>query len=120
VPPTVINCETVHLSDGATLLGKQGQLAGADKFDRFEDAVLPHLDAAYNLARWLIRDDHEAQDAVQDAYLRAIRFFSEDRIGLRRGLDAPPEIIDHFLIAMLGWGRAPRAVWQFSFAEARR
>jgi hypothetical protein len=42
------------------------------------------------------------------------------RIGLRRGLDAPPEIINHFLIAMLGWGRAPRAVWQFSFAEARR
>ena len=42
------------------------------------------------------------------------------RIGLRRGLDAPPEIINHFPIAMLGGGRAPRAVWQFSFAEARR
>jgi RNA polymerase sigma factor (sigma-70 family) len=62
-------------------LGKQGQLVGADKFDRFEDAVLPHLDAAYNLARWLMRDDHEAQDAVQDAYLRAIRFFSGFRGG---------------------------------------
>jgi RNA polymerase sigma-70 factor (ECF subfamily) len=56
-------------------------LAEADKFDRFEDAVLPHLDAAYNLARWLMRDENEAQDAVQDAYLRALRFFSGFRGG---------------------------------------
>jgi RNA polymerase sigma-70 factor (ECF subfamily) len=56
-------------------------LAGPDKFDRFEEAVLPHLDAAYNLARWLMRDEQEAQDAVQDAYLRAIRFFSGFRGG---------------------------------------
>jgi len=56
-------------------------LAGVDKFDRFEDAVLPHLDAAYNLARWLMRDENEAQDAVQDAYLRAIRFFAGFRGG---------------------------------------
>jgi len=51
-------------------------LPDTDKFERFEDAVLPHLDAAYNLARWLMRDDHEAQDAVQDACVRALRFFS--------------------------------------------
>jgi RNA polymerase sigma-70 factor (ECF subfamily) len=56
-------------------------LAEADKFDRFEDAVLPHLDAAYNLARWLMRDENEAQDAVQDAYPRALRFFSGFRGG---------------------------------------
>jgi RNA polymerase sigma factor (sigma-70 family) len=43
--------------------------------ERFEAAVLPHLDAAYNLARWLLRDDSGAQDAVQDASLRAFRFF---------------------------------------------
>jgi RNA polymerase sigma-70 factor (ECF subfamily) len=42
----------------------------------FEQDVLPHLDAAYNLARWLIRNDQNAQDAVQEAYLRAFRFFS--------------------------------------------
>ena len=42
---------------------------------RFEKAVLPHLDAAYNLARWLTRNDHDAQDVVQEAYLRAFRFF---------------------------------------------
>ena len=41
----------------------------------FEESVLPHLDAAYNLARWLTRNDQDAQDAVQEACLRAFRFF---------------------------------------------
>ncbi len=41
----------------------------------FEQAVLPHLAAAYNLARWLTRSDQDAEDVVQDAYLRALRFF---------------------------------------------
>lgn len=43
--------------------------------DRFEATVLVHLDAAYNLARWLLRDDIHARDAVQDASLRAFRHF---------------------------------------------
>ena len=42
----------------------------------FEKAVLPHLNAAYNLARWLTRNDQDAEDVVQDAYLRALRFFA--------------------------------------------
>lgn len=42
---------------------------------RFEERVLPHLDAAYNLARWLTRDDADAQDVVQEAMLRAFRYF---------------------------------------------
>ena len=42
---------------------------------RFEQVVLPHMDAAYNLARWLTRNDHDAQDVVQEAYLRAFKFF---------------------------------------------
>ena len=46
----------------------------SDKFARFEQAILPHLDAAYNLARWLMRNDDDAADAVQDAYVRALRF----------------------------------------------
>ena len=41
----------------------------------FEEAVMPHLDAAYNLARWLTRNEDDAQDMVQEAYLRAFRFF---------------------------------------------
>jgi RNA polymerase sigma factor (sigma-70 family) len=47
----------------------------------FEQDVLPHLDAAYNLARWLMRNDQDAQDVVQQAYLRAFRFFSGFRGG---------------------------------------
>jgi RNA polymerase sigma-70 factor (ECF subfamily) len=47
----------------------------------FEQAVLPHLDAAYNLARWLMRNEQDAQDAVQEAYLRAFRFFPGFRGG---------------------------------------
>lgn len=42
---------------------------------RFEVEVLPHLDAAYNLARWLARDDATAEDVVQTACVRALRFF---------------------------------------------
>jgi RNA polymerase sigma-70 factor (ECF subfamily) len=41
----------------------------------FEEVVLPHLDAAYNLARWLVRKPQDAQDIVQEAYLRAFKFF---------------------------------------------
>ena len=50
-------------------------MADAGKTDRFEQAVLSHLDAAWNLARWLTRDEAGAEDAVQDACLRAFRFF---------------------------------------------
>jgi RNA polymerase sigma-70 factor (ECF subfamily) len=46
-----------------------------NRLARFEQSVLPHLDAAYNLARWLTRNDHDAEDIVQEAYLRAMRYF---------------------------------------------
>jgi RNA polymerase sigma-70 factor (ECF subfamily) len=42
---------------------------------RFEAAVLPHLDAAYTLARYLTRNEHDAEDVVQDACLRALKYF---------------------------------------------
>jgi len=47
----------------------------------FEQAVLPHLDSAYNLARWLTRNQHDADDVVQEAFLRAFRFFPGFRGG---------------------------------------
>jgi RNA polymerase sigma factor (sigma-70 family) len=42
---------------------------------RFEKLVLPHMNSAFNLARWLTHNDRDAQDVVQEAYLRAFRFF---------------------------------------------
>ena len=42
---------------------------------RFEAVVLPHLDAAYTLARYLTRNEHDAEDVVQDACLRALKYF---------------------------------------------
>lgn len=46
-----------------------------DRVARFEQIVVPHLGAAYNLSRWLTRNDTDAQDVVQEAYLRAFKFF---------------------------------------------
>src|SRR6266700_2812644 len=45
----------------------------------FEEVVLPHLDAAFNYARWLTKNDADAEDVVQDAAVRALRFFSSLR-----------------------------------------
>jgi RNA polymerase sigma factor (sigma-70 family) len=45
----------------------------------FEEVVLPHLDAAFNYARWLTKSDADAEDVVQDAAVRALRFFSSLR-----------------------------------------
>jgi RNA polymerase sigma factor (sigma-70 family) len=48
---------------------------------RFDLLILPHLDAAYNLARWLTHNDQDAQDMVQEACLRAFRFLPSFRGG---------------------------------------
>lgn len=45
----------------------------------FDRLMLPHLDAAYRLARWLVANEHDAQDRVQDAFVRAFRFFPRFR-----------------------------------------
>jgi RNA polymerase sigma-70 factor (ECF subfamily) len=44
--------------------------------ESFDDVVLPHLNAARRLARWLMRNEHDAEDALQEASLRAFRYFS--------------------------------------------
>ena len=50
-------------------------MAEKNKITGFEETVMPHLNAAYNLARWLTRNDADADDVVQEAYLRAFKFF---------------------------------------------
>ena len=54
---------------------------GQPDIPRFEAVVLPHLDAAFNLARWLTHDDQEAEEIVQEAFVRALRFFAGYRGG---------------------------------------
>ena len=58
------------------------------RLSTFESAVLPHLDAAYNLARWITRNDHDAEDVVQEAFMRAFRYF--DRM---KGDEARPWLL---------------------------
>src|SRR3954469_16749729 len=55
------------------------QVLGVMATGRFEDTVLPHLDAAFNYARWLTRNEAEAEDVVQDACVKAMRFLSSLR-----------------------------------------
>jgi RNA polymerase sigma-70 factor (ECF subfamily) len=55
---------------------------------RFESTVMPHLDAAYNLARWLTRNDHDAEDVVQEAFMRALRYFDA-----MKGAEARPWLL---------------------------
>ena len=62
----------------------QSRVPDQPEVARFEQAVLPHLTAAYNLARWLTGNEHDAEDAVQESYLRALKFFSGFRGGSSR------------------------------------
>src|SRR5262245_30092319 len=55
------------------------RVVAADLAQRFRDRMLPHLDAAHNLARYLCRDADAAQDIVQEAFLRALRSFASYR-----------------------------------------
>jgi RNA polymerase sigma-70 factor (ECF subfamily) len=69
----------------------------------FEETVLPHLDAAYNLARWLTRDQRDAEDVVQEAFLRALRHFSSFKGG-----DARPWLLAIVRNTFYTWRRSNR------------
>jgi RNA polymerase sigma factor (sigma-70 family) len=73
------------------------------KSPHFEQVVLPHLRAAYNLARWLCRNDHDAEDIVQEAYLRAFRSF-----GTFHGDNARPWLLAIVRNATYTWLRQNR------------
>lgn len=88
-------------------------MSGTDRTQQFEAAVLPHLDAAYNLARWLLHDEQSAQDVVQEAYLRAFRFFDSFRGG-----DARPWLLSIVRNACFTWLRE-RGRDHLEFDEAR-
>lgn len=64
------------------IMGAQEQgVPEQSRQSRFEIAVMQHLDAAHNLAWWMTRNDHDAADIVQDACLKAWRFFDDLRAG---------------------------------------
>src|SRR6478735_11558155 len=65
---------------------------------RFELRVMPHVDAAYNLARWLTHNDHDAQDVVQEALMRAMRY-----MGSFRGDDAKAWLLQIVRHACFSW-----------------
>jgi len=71
---------------------------------RFEQAVLPHLDAAYNLARWLTHNEQDAEDIVQEAYLRAFKFFHSFH-----GTDARPWLLTIVRNTYYTWIQQKRA-----------
>lgn len=82
-----------------------------DKRARFERLVLPHAAAAYNLALWLARDAEQAEEAVQEAYLRAFQFFDS-----LRGENARPwllGIVRNTCLTLIARHRAPQPPDEF-------
>jgi RNA polymerase sigma-70 factor, ECF subfamily len=76
---------TATTGSGATLESRDGMIAAyggdahLDKARRFRDAALPHLNDVYTLARYLLRNGADADDAAQECYLRALRYFDTFR-----------------------------------------
>ena len=88
--------ENVPMSERLPVRAEAGGLA---------QLLLPHLDSAYNLARWLVRNAHDAEDLVQEACLRAFRFFD----GYRGG-DARAWLLSIVRNACYDWLRRSKAL----------
>src|SRR3974377_527365 len=81
-------------------------MASVDDCERaelFEKTVLPHLDSAFNLARWLVGNDHDAQDVAQEASLRALQTF-----GSFRGANPPSWLLSIVRNSFHTWLRKNR------------
>ena len=73
---------------------REGDPTQPAELTSFEDTMLPHLDAAHNFARWLLRNEQDAQDVVQEAYLRAFKSFGDSMaptvgLGCSRSSETP-------------------------------
>ncbi len=92
---------------GRAVWRKRKRIVSATEPEQFERVVLPHLDAAYNLARWLAGNDHDAEDIAQEACVRAFRF-----IGGHRGGDARAWLLAIVRNTAFSWLKKnrPRAV----------
>src|SRR5256885_10666109 len=89
-----------------------------ENWRRFELLAMPHLDAAYNLARWLTHNDHDAQDVVQEALLRAMRYINGLRgDGARAWL---LQIVRHTCYSWLKENRPVEKVVLDDFDDARQ
>jgi RNA polymerase sigma-70 factor (ECF subfamily) len=88
-------------------------MEAASKLALFEETVLPHLDAAYNLARWLTRNEHDAEDIVQEAYMRAFRFFDSFHGG-----DGKAWLLAVVRNTSLTWRRREHGMAKVPFDEA--
>jgi RNA polymerase sigma factor (sigma-70 family) len=80
----------------------------------FEETLLPHLDAAYNLARWLTGNDQDAQDVVQETYLRALNAFDS----FQRGREGRPWLLKIVRNTCYTWMRENRKPGATTFSDS--
>jgi RNA polymerase sigma-70 factor (ECF subfamily) len=96
---------------GCLLWDEVSDLEAAER-RRFEQTMLPHLDAAFNLARWLTRDAHAAEDVVQEAYFRAARYFDSFHGG-----DGRPWLLGVVRRASIDWLAKQRGSAMLEFQD---
>src|SRR5258708_39202055 len=79
MPEAGLRAQPVAVTDARQAMPMGGSDNDPEKARRFRDAALPHLDDVYTLARYLLRDASDAEDAVQECYLRALKHFDSYR-----------------------------------------